>query len=99
MLDQFSGGLDVLGLMEVAHNFSQLCKKLFVLTSENLVTVTSVKEATLIFEARDDTEKKLKAMFEKFLLENSFEGLYCNITLCYKYHLVMTYVGFDQVID
>ena len=94
MLDQFSRGLDVLGLMEVIHNFLRQCKKLFVLTSENLVTVTSVKEATLTFEARDDTEEQLRQMFENFLLESSFEGLYCNITIFYKYRFVMTCVGF-----
>ena len=55
MLDQFSKGLDVLGLMDIVQSFPQQCKKLFVLISENLVTVTSVKEATLVFEARDDT--------------------------------------------
>ena len=72
MLDQFSRGLDVLGLMEVVNKFPQQCKKLFVLTSENLVTVKSVKEAKLIFEARDDTEEKRKEMFEKFILKSSF---------------------------
>ena len=65
------------------------CKKLFVLTSENLVTVTSVKEATLVFEARDDTEEKIKEMFEKFLVERSVKGLYCAVTqLCYKLNIL-----------
>ncbi len=46
MLDQFSRGLDVLGLMEVIQCFPEQCKKLFVQTSENAITAESVKEAT-----------------------------------------------------
>ena len=89
MLDQFSRGLDVLGLMDIVQSFPQQCKKLFVLTSENLVTVTSVKEATIVFEARDDTEEKIKEMFEKFLVESSVKGLYCTVTqLCYKLNIL-----------
>ena len=89
MLDQFSRGLDVLGLMDIVQSFPQQCKRLFVLTSENLVTVTSVKEATIVFEARDDTEEKIKEMFEKFLVESSVKGLYCTVTqLCYKLNIL-----------
>ena len=89
MLDQFSRGLDALGLMDIVQSFPQQCKKLFVLTSENLVTVTSVKEATIVFEARDDTEEKIKEMFEKFLVESSVKGLYCTVTqLCYKLNIL-----------
>ena len=48
-----------------------------------------MKEATLVFEARDDTEEKIKEMFEKFLVESSVKGLYCTVTqLCYKLNIL-----------
>lgn len=74
MLDQLSRGLDTVGLMGIIKDFPQQCKQLFVQTTENAITATSVKEATLIFNGKNENEEKLEQLFQKFLDESSPEG-------------------------
>ena len=74
MLDQFARGMEAggLGITEIIRQYPEQCQELFVQTDEN--TISKVKEATQLFTPKDDIEKDLKHMFERFLLECSVEG-------------------------
>ena len=53
------------------------------------MTATSVKEATPLFHGKDETEEKLKQLFETFLAESSCEGMVC----IYKQFTCMAVIG------
>ena len=76
MLDQFARGMEAggLGIMDIIKKYPEQCQQLFVQTDDNAICYTKVKEATQLFKPKDDIEKDLKDMFERFLLECSVKG-------------------------
>ena len=76
MLDQFVRGMEAggLGIIDIIKQYPEQWQGLFVQTDENAISYAKVKEATQLFTPKDDIEKDLKDMFERFLLECSVEG-------------------------
>ena len=80
MPDQFARGMEAsgLGIIDIIKQYPEQCQELFAQTDENTISYAKVKEATQLFTPKDDIEKDLKDMFERFLLECSVEGLFKN---------------------